>query len=198
MFTPSASTVCIGWRVVCWVSGAVLAIWHTDVAKIGAMPEYPAVHSDFLPAICADWGGGWLKGARMWVLGGQARMAACRQITAEPRAPASTTKVNAHATSKAVDGGTGGGTADSRSIALIAGTASNGSAGSRNSSGSAAAMYTHSPPQRVQRIFLPGFRRDAGTSYVAAQVGQAIRMKTHCERARTILRRSGDGAKDFR
>jgi hypothetical protein len=142
------------------------------------MPGYLAVHSGFLPAVCADWGGGSLKGARMWALGGQARMAACRQISTEPRVPASTTKVNAHATSKAIEGGAGGGTADSRSIALIASTDTDGSSGCRNSSGSAAALYTHSPPQRVQRIFLPGFRRDAGTSYVAAQVGQAIRMKT--------------------
>ena len=83
--------------------------------------------------------------------------------------------------------GLGGGNAASRSIAVTAGKDA-GSDGVRPGGiqAPAAGRRLHRyepvstpPPQRMQRIFLPGSRRDADTSYVAAQVGQVIRMKTY-------------------
>ncbi len=143
--------------------------------------------------------------AKMRPLGGHARTTASRQTAAAATAPASTTMVIAHAPINPRCGRSPPGTeVVSRSIAVVAragGADADAGAASPASSADAApasaiadasgataagsggdtvlsawAIGDQVLAQRAQRTIFPNGSRASGTSYVASQLGQAIRM----------------------
>jgi hypothetical protein len=82
----------------------------------------------------------------------------------------------------AAGGPTGGGAGSTSDIRPSRGS----SWGSNWGSNRASHCGFHSVPQPEQRADRPGFMRAAGTSYSAAQLGQAIRMETRYDAARII------------
>jgi hypothetical protein len=121
-------------------------------------------------------------------LGGQTRMMSPRQAIVAAVVAAKTASVKTHAPmSPACEGGTGV-EAASRSIAVMDGKVgdNSGNAGSLGTAASGAGRCCsasrtaiHSPPHRTQRTTFCGGSREAGTSYAAAQLGQAIRIEAY-------------------
>jgi len=153
-------------------------------------------------------------------MGGQARTAASRHTMVATMAPIRTTSVAIHAAVSPMERRGSGAVAASRSIAVIAGVSHSAAcdaripAGTTDGSGASASGASasrelasrasvswaiHSPPQRTHRTILCDDRRDAGTSYSAAQLGQVIRIAAYHARERNILEniscgRHGSGA----
>jgi hypothetical protein len=129
---------------------------------------------------------------RMRLPAGQARTIASRHVSAAVAPAARTTKVRTHAATKVKGRAGGAAWAARRSIADTVGPSAKGSSTGRSAAAFAivgaggdsgiSRTGTHWSPQREQRTTLRGVRRAAGTSYSAAQAGQAIRMKTHDEK----------------
>ena len=164
-------------------------------------------HFASLPALCKGGGIGRSTGVRIRLLGGHVRTIASRQTTAATAPPASTTIVSTQAPIKPVRDDAAERDAGRRSTAAMAGAdtaAGSGRASTATSAGAVSATTSsttsaaiHSPPQRAQRTILPAFTRDAGTSYSAAQLGQAMRMKSRYAKERAIMRRTGLRSKEF-
>jgi hypothetical protein len=175
--------------------------------------EWPrGVHSAALPLVWAGsdgmwpvvWAGSDLVGPdaapRIRPLGGQARTIESRQPIVAATPADSTTHVNTQAAIRLRRAGCGVRGAASRSIAVIPdGDAIVPCSTSDARCSDVSAGETELPAsrsgsqllaQRAQRTSLFGFSREAGTSYSAAQLGQARRMETHYERARIIMERT--------
>jgi hypothetical protein len=185
-------------------------ISHGDVTNLQAMPNSVAFHYGVLPGMSAGLSGIRSNNVRIWLLGGHTRMISARQTTAEMPPDASNRNVTSQAASRTGERGGRDGSAASRSMAVrtgaggaagsapdgAGGTAAGASAGG-GASGSASRTGFHSAPQVEHRTERPGFMREAGTSYVAEQPGQAICMETRYDAARIITGMHPDVAKEF-
>jgi len=145
-------------------------------------------------------------GAKMRRLGGHARMMSARQtiiavsdaakkINVMTQAAANHTGDGAtlpDTAGRAIGGATGGGAEKAGS------TGSGGAVSASGTVSTASRTGTHSPPHRTHRTFLCGGRREAGTSYSAAQLGQAIRIDIHYPNVQISVGLTRRGAKQFR
>ena len=144
-------------------------------------------------------------GVKMRRLGGHARMMSARQTIVAASDAAKKINVMTQAAANhtgdgaslpdtagpAIGGVTGGG-------AEMTGSTGSGKAASVSGSVSIASRTgTHSPPHRTHRTFLCGGRREAGTSYSAAQLGQAIRIDIHYPNVQISVGLTRRGAKQF-
>ncbi len=161
-------------------------------------------YSAFLPIFCS--GAALIRGfgERMRALGGHARTISARQtIVAATTDPMKINVMTQASINQKCDAGERPGGAR-RSVAAIAGTggATLGRISSSVAGSGTASMISrtgiHSPLHRTQRTILWGGRRDAGTSYSAAQPGQVIRIEIRYLSVWTILSRPNGGAKRFR
>jgi hypothetical protein len=168
--------------------------FYENVTYLRAMRGFMAFYGRVLPDISADWAGAGSNTVKMRLLAGHACIIAVRQITAEVPAPARTRNDISQATASATWRGGRDGDAASRSMAVTAGgdgmtgggSACAGAGGSGGETGRDSGTGFHMVSQRAQRTDRPGFIRPSGTSYLAAQPGQAICMKIRYDAARTI------------
>jgi hypothetical protein len=185
---------------------------NRPVRGIGVRQAYcfgASAGSDALAGNGVAGDGGWVGDPRMRPAGGHARVRGSRQTNTPAAAAVRITNVMIQA-ARRVAGLVGRGAAPaSRSIAVIDGNGSDAatcavssfartSAGSSKAGGSSGSrMAIHSPPQRAQRTIRRGVKRDAGTSYSAAHLGQTIRIRTCYRVARVMTRQIVGGSKAF-
>jgi hypothetical protein len=189
MFEPVRSTVWSQQDRVNAINGLFTVIFRAVVMFLRAVPGLMAGHFTLLPSTRAESAGKGSNVARMRLLAGHPRMIGWRQAITEPHAAAKARPVSSHAATRPAGRIRCAGAAANRSMALKAGVLESGTlkavAGSSvpgNGSGIGASAADsrsgiHSAPQRAQRTVRPGFSRSAGTSYAAAQLGQAMCMK---------------------